>query len=46
MSERTPKHDEGEDTERGRITTPPPMREDEDTRIVFSSWDLPLVPSR
>jgi hypothetical protein len=48
MSERSVKPEDSADTDRGRITTPPPLRQqdDEDTRVVFTSWDLPLVPPR
>jgi hypothetical protein len=41
-----PQHTE-ETEERPRTPSmPPPTPADEDTRIVFTSWDLPLVPSR
>jgi hypothetical protein len=29
-----------------RETAPPPTESDDDTRILFTSWDSPLVPSR
>jgi hypothetical protein len=40
-----PKRDEGEDTDRERRTTTPPIgNNDDDTRVAFTSWDAPLVP--
>jgi hypothetical protein len=41
-----PQHND-EHEERPRTpSTPPPTPTDEDTRVTFTSWDLPLVPSR
>jgi hypothetical protein len=40
-----PKRGEGEDTDRERRTTTPPIgNNDDDTRVLFTSWDAPLVP--
>lgn len=45
MAETAPKRDEGEDTDRERRTTTPPAQlHDDDTRVLFTSWDAPLVP--
>jgi hypothetical protein len=35
------------DHDRGRATTPPPLSsQEDDTRVAFTSWDLPLIPPR
>jgi hypothetical protein len=42
----TPVPERNEDQDRGRTTTPPPLAEEDDTRVAFTSWDLPLIPPR